>query len=38
VQRGQIGVDEPFLHKPVPLELLLGTVGTVIKGLSTSRS
>jgi two-component system cell cycle sensor histidine kinase/response regulator CckA len=30
VQKGQIGIDEPFLHKPLPPELLLDTVAQVI--------
>ena len=31
LQKGEIGKDEPFLHKPVPPELLLETVAAVIE-------
>jgi two-component system, cell cycle sensor histidine kinase and response regulator CckA len=30
LQKGQVGVNEPFLHKPVPQDLLLETVASII--------
>ena len=37
LQKGEIGKDEPFLHKPVPPELLLQTIATVIGKARRSR-
>ena len=30
LQKGQVGANEPFLHKPIPPDLLLETVSTVM--------
>jgi len=38
LQKGQVTADEPFLHKPVPPDLLLDTIGKSMKRLSQSRS
>jgi CheY-like chemotaxis protein len=38
LQKGEIGKDEPFLHKPVTPEALLETVAAVISGLAKQRS
>jgi PAS domain S-box-containing protein len=38
LQKGEIGKDEPFLHKPVAPESLLEMVSGVIAGLATQRS
>jgi CheY-like chemotaxis protein len=37
LQKGEIGKDEPFLHKPVAPELLLQTIATVIGKARRSR-
>jgi len=37
LQRGQVTADEPFLHKPVPPELLLDTVAQAMKRLTETR-
>jgi PAS domain S-box-containing protein len=38
LQKGDIGQDEPFLHKPISPEALLETVSAVIAGLVKQRS
>ena len=38
LQKGHVTTDEPFLHKPVPPELLLDTVAKAIKHLTETRS
>jgi two-component system, cell cycle sensor histidine kinase and response regulator CckA len=38
LQKGQVGADEPFLHKPVATDLLLETIATVIEDAATARS
>ena len=38
LQKGEIGKDEPFLHKPVTPEALLEMVSGVIAGLAKQRS
>jgi CheY-like chemotaxis protein len=38
LQKGEIGKDEPFLHKPMAPETLLETVAGVIAGLAKQRS
>jgi PAS domain S-box-containing protein len=38
LQKGHVTSDEPFLHKPVPPELLLDTVAKAMKRLAEARS
>jgi CheY-like chemotaxis protein len=38
LQNGQVTTDESFLHKPIPPDLLLDTVGKAMKRLTETRS
>ena len=38
LQKGHVTTDEPFLHKPVPAELLLDTLAKAMKRLTEARS
>jgi CheY-like chemotaxis protein len=38
LKEGSVGASEPFLHKPVPPDLLVDTVASVIKGASRTGS